>query len=486
MRVDLTPVREFKTEYWAPGKVASAFLESETRRRLILGPFGSGKSTACAIELFRRACKQEPDGENVRRTRFAIVRNTYPELKSTTLKTWRSWFGDDKGRAFEDFTATAPFEHRLAFKLDDGSKVRSEVLFLSMDQESDAKKFLSLEVTGIWFNEVREIRRSIFEAGDGRIGRYPPLNGGPGPTWYGIIADTNMPEEDHWLHDLAEVEKPDGWAFFRQPGGVMKAGDMWIANPEAENLKNLVPEYYTGQLSAKPDPWISVYLGAEYGRLPPDGAYYADELTAAERDKRIGDLPPDPELPVHTFWDLGIADDTCIWFGQAVGSGQGAASWRWIDYYEHSGVALDHYARVLKDKAAARRWVYGEHVWPHDGGHRDPGILGAKTRREVFESLGFKTRLLGRHSLADGIDAARRLLRVSRFDAAACREGLTKLRRYRRDFDLARNAYTDSPRHDENSHAADAFRTAAMGAGMVNNASTWSGVELRDGGEWVV
>ncbi|MDX2143001.1 MAG: terminase family protein [Rhodospirillaceae bacterium] len=473
-------------DYNPPGDVLSAFMRSPARRRVIMGPFGSGKSTVCCMEIGRRARDQAPGPDGVRRTRFAVVRNTYPELKSTTLKTWRMWFGDELGSAWRDFTATPPFEHRIRYVVpDDGTRVHADVLFLALDQESDAKKFLSLEVTGIWFNEVREIKRAIVEAGDGRIGRYPSMAMG-GPTWHGIIADTNMPEEDHWLHDLAESERPQGWAFFRQPGGVIKQAGAWVANPNAENHRNLVPGYYTAQLPGKSEPWISVYLAAEYGRLPPEGAYFAEELMATEREKRIGDVPHDPELPVHTFWDLGIADDTAIWFGQAVGSGQGAPAWRWIDYYENSGHALDHFARVLKEKAQTHRWVYGDHVWPHDGGHRDPGILGAKTRREVFEGLGFKTILLPRHGLADGIEAARRLIRMSRFDAVACREGLKKLRRYRRDIDPARGVYQDTPRHDENSHAADAFRTAAMGQGRISNASAWTNTALTDAGEWVV
>ncbi|NJN84499.1 MAG: hypothetical protein HC802_20935, partial [Caldilineaceae bacterium] len=106
---------------------------------------------------------------------------------------------------------------------------------------------------------------------------------------------------------------------------------------------------------------------------------------------RIGTVLPDPQFPVHTFWDLGVADDTAIWFGQGTGG-----EWRWVDYYENSGQSLDHYAAMLKDRAVERRWTYGDHVWPHDGGQRDPGILGGRTRRDVFEQLGFKATVLPR------------------------------------------------------------------------------------------
>lgn len=478
----ITPLLDIS--YRVPGEVARAFLHSPARRRVLLGPFGSGKSTACCIEVLRRAVEQAPGPDNVRRTRFAVVRNTYPELKSTTLKTWTQWFGP----RFGPLLHTAPMEHRIHFIAKDNTHVNCEVVFLAMDQEADVKKFLSLEVTGIWFNEVRELKHAIIDAGDGRIGRFPSMKDG-GPTWHGLFADTNMPDEDHWLQTL-NADPSSGWRFFKQPGGVVKviSGDThkWVPNPRAENKKNLVRGYYDAQVSGKSDAWVSVYLAAEVGRVPDDGAYYVEELTRAEREKRIGAVPPDPQLPVHTFWDLGIADDTAIWFGQVVGSGTGAAHWRWIDYVEQSGQALDYYAKVLNERAAARGYVYGDHVWPHDGGHRDPGILGGKTRREVFDSLGFKTIVLPRHGLADGIEATRTLIRVSHFDEEACRVGLKKLRRYKRNFDTARGVFEDRPRHDENSHAADAFRAAAMGQGRVSNASAWSGVELKDGGEWVV
>lgn len=173
--------------YHPPGPVASRFLESNARRRVILGPFGSGKSVACCAEIMRRSREQSPSRDGVRRTRWAIVRNTYPDLKNTTVKTWRDWWGD----AYGAFSRVAPFAHHLKFALDDGTKVDCEVIFLAMDEEADAKKFLSLELTGIYFNELRELKRALIEAGDGRLGRYPSMKDG-GPTWYGMIADATI------------------------------------------------------------------------------------------------------------------------------------------------------------------------------------------------------------------------------------------------------------------------------------------------------
>jgi len=302
-------------DYQPPGPVAHQFMRSNARRRVIMGPFGSGKSVACCAEIMRRSRAQTPSSDNVRRTRWAVVRNTYPDLKNTTVKTWRDWWNDD----FGTFSRVAPFVHHMKYPMGDGTRVDCEVIFLAMDDEADAKKFLSLELTGIYFNEVRELKRAIIEAGDGRLGRYPSMKDG-GPTWYGMIADTNMPDEDHWLYALAEDGKGEGWKFYRQPGGVIKHEDRWIQNPQAENLQNLTPKYYVGQLAGKSDAWISVNLAAEYGRLPSEGAYFAEELTALERQGRVCGISASPDLPVHTFWDIGVSDYMAIWFGQSVGS----------------------------------------------------------------------------------------------------------------------------------------------------------------------
>lgn len=413
----------------------------------------------------RRAREQRPSPDNVRRTRWAVVRNTYPDLKNTTVKTWRDWWGD----AFGSFLNVAPFVHSIKYDLPDGTKVDCEVIFLAMDTEEDAKKFLSLELTGIYFNEVRELPRSLVEAGDGRLGRYPSMKDG-GPSWYGLIADTNLFDEDHWLYPIVERGE-EGWEIFHQPGGVIQVNEKWVQNPLAENVQNLTPGYYTGQISGKSDAWIRIHLAAEIGRLSTEGSYFGEDLSAIERQGRLGEVNASPDLPVHTFWDIGISDYMAIWFAQAVND-----DWNVIDYYENSGLALDHYVGVMKERAADGRWTWGNHVWPHDGGHKDVGILGAKTRAEVFVSLkmGAPIILPRRKSPGDWIDATRLFIRKCRFNAIKCKTGLMHLRKYSKVKDPVRNVFRDEPRHDEHSHGADAFQVLAMGRGRVsNNAATW-------------
>lgn len=182
------------------------------------------------------------------------------------------------------------------------------------------------------------------------------------------------------------------------------------------------------------------------------GAYFGREIAEAERAGRIGDVPVDPAVPVHTAWDLGVGDATAIWFFQVVGP-----SIHVVDHYEAHGHGLPHYAQVL----AGKGYTYGTHYVPHDARARDLGT--GRTRIEALKELtGRWPSVLAAGSVMDGINAARLTLPRCRFDAVRCRDGLETLRQYRADFDEKTRAFRDRPRHDWTSHSADAFRYLAM------------------------
>jgi phage terminase large subunit len=183
------------------------------------------------------------------------------------------------------------------------------------------------------------------------------------------------------------------------------------------------------------------------------GSYYGALLVEAEQDKRIAKVPWEPKLPVHTAWDLGIGDPTAIWFAQQTGM-----EVRIIDYYEASGVGLEHYVKVLKDK----RYVYGEHILPHDVEVAD--LSTGRTRLQFLASLGLYCRALAQEtSVDDGISAVRNLLPQCWFDAEKCADGLKALRQYRAEYDEKLKTLKQRPLHDWTSHAADAFRYLARG-----------------------
>ena len=182
------------------------------------------------------------------------------------------------------------------------------------------------------------------------------------------------------------------------------------------------------------------------------GAYFGAALARAEAEGRIGAVPYDPRLPVHTAWDLGIADSTVIWFVQVHG-----AETRVIDVLKGEGVGLDYYARRLQE----RDWLWGTHYLPHDAEVRELGT--GKSRIEMLAGLGIRGIVCPKLPVEDGIQAARMLIATCWFDAERCRAGIEALRMYRRDWDPKRQEYRSHPRHDFASHYADAFRYFAVG-----------------------
>jgi hypothetical protein len=183
------------------------------------------------------------------------------------------------------------------------------------------------------------------------------------------------------------------------------------------------------------------------------GAYYGKLLSDLDDAGKITRVPYDPAYPVHTAWDLGVNDSTAIWFAQIFRGGAVNV----IDYYESSGVGLDHYAEVLRKKD----YTYGDHLAPHDIEVRELG--SGKSRWETAYSLGIKFRVIPKMKVADGINAARMMIPKCYFDRDNTAEGLECLRQYRQDWDEKRKTFRDTPRHDYTSHAADAFRYLAIG-----------------------
>lgn len=184
------------------------------------------------------------------------------------------------------------------------------------------------------------------------------------------------------------------------------------------------------------------------------GTYYGDLINRAREEKRICRVPVETSVPVHTFWDLGRNDSTSIWFMQQVGPEH-----RFIDYYECNGEGLDHYARVLKDKG----YLYGDHYLPHDVEITE--LSTNRNRREILEDLGVRPiRVVPRVSrIEEGIEQARQKLASCWFDETRCDFGIRCLENYRKDWDETRQVFRSTPRHDEYSHGADAFRGFAQG-----------------------
>ena len=270
---------------YRPPPTVKQFMEDDAFVRCIMGPFGSGKSSGCSVELLRRACQQAPFG-GIRRTRWAVIRNTYRELADTTIRTFRDWIPESLG----EFSVNQNI-FRARF-----NDVEAEFLFRALESPEDVKKLLSLELTGAWINECKEVPRAILEALTGRVGRFPSKVLG-GPSWSGILMDTNPCDLDHWLYDLFFQRKPESYSFFNQPGG---------RTPEAENIENLPADYYKKLALGKTTEWAKVYVDGEFGFVM-DGKPIYPEFQHSIHVRPHEDLPVLPRhFPIIVGVDFGL------------------------------------------------------------------------------------------------------------------------------------------------------------------------------------
>ena len=344
-------------KYKPDGEVLKSFMKDDTFFRGIRGPVGSGKSVGCCVEVFRRALAQEKNEQGIRKSRWAIIRNTNPQLRTTTIKTWLDWFPEDTWGRFQ---WSVPYTHHIQ-----QGDIDLEVIFLALDRPEDVKKLLSLELTGVWVNEAREIPKSIIDACTMRVGRYPSMREG-GPTWTGVIADTNAPEEDHWwpimsgevtipdhipMEEAKMLVAPDNWRFFTQPAGMEEVRDEdgsiqdYQPNANAENQNNLLGSYYSNLIKGKTKSWIDVYVMNRLGTINEGKPVYPMWVSDTHISKE--EIPVAAGLPVYVGLDFGLTPAAV--FGQCVRG-------RWLILQEI--VAFDmgivRFAELLRQEIATR------------------------------------------------------------------------------------------------------------------------------------
>lgn len=186
-----------------------------------------------------------------------------------------------------------------------------------------------------------------------------------------------------------------------------------------------------------------------------EGAIFADDIAVAYKHKRIGSFPFDKTRPVNTFWDLGHNDETAIWLEQDDG-----AQPTFIGYYENSGEGIEHYIRWLKAWADDRQAVFGKHYLPHDGDRKT--IWTPEGSMTIMARLGFRPLIVNRHpDKWESIKIGRRKFATVAFDEAGTKEGLQRLKKYRKEWDDRRLVWRDYPHHGPESNGADAYLTFA-------------------------
>jgi hypothetical protein len=262
---------EGRVIYEPDGRCLVEYLTDRSDVSIIRGPVGSGTSSASCVKIWTLAQEQRVQVNGLRQSRWAIVRNTYPELTGTTLKTWLFWFPE---HLYGRVNRSRPMTQII--RADD---VELEVFFLALDGPEDVAKLQSFEFTGFWFNEMEHTNKEIFDMCGGRTRRYPPVATG-GTNWSGLIADLNAPNEDHWLPMMAgevpypddvpedrRIKMPTDWFYKVQPAALTenigpdgKHDGTYSVNPKAENQKWLDPDYYAKQWPGKSKAYIDSKL----------------------------------------------------------------------------------------------------------------------------------------------------------------------------------------------------------------------------------
>lgn len=181
------------------------------------------------------------------------------------------------------------------------------------------------------------------------------------------------------------------------------------------------------------------------------GAFYGQIINDLEAKGRITTVDRDDLCKSYVAWDLGMGDSTCLWVAQLVGK-----EVRLIDFVENHGVGLDWYVNWLKEN----RYERFDQYLPHDVEVREMGT--GKSRKEVLQEAGLEITVAPRLSVADGIQAVRRLLPRCWFDKDKTKQGVNALRNYRREYNEKQNVYYEKPLHDWASHASDSFRYLAI------------------------
>jgi phage terminase large subunit len=284
-----------------------------------------------------------------------------------------------------------------------------------------------------------------------------------------------------WSYISPILEENGGWAvFISTPRGnnhlkslydYACTADGWYAGLDPATITGV---FTANQLKRILDEYIAIWKDETLGTMlfnqeylcdfegVTPGAYFAKQMKTAREEGRITEVPWVPNIEVYTYWDLGVDDSMTIWFVQVVGS-----QFRIIDYYENSGLNLVHYARILKDKP----YAYGEHIMPHDAAVREMTSGGgevARSRKEVALGLGIKPihtveRPRDINAVLFGIELTRNLISQCWFDRKKCRDGISALEAYAAEYDEEKKKLSNRPVHNWTSHAADAFRTLAVG-----------------------
>jgi len=303
-----------------------------------------------------------------------------------------------------------------------------------------------------------------------------------------IFTEWALSDERAWQFARPILMANDGWAIFNStPRGKNHLWAMYqlalyspqwfcqkltVEDTHHIDIETIQRERASGEMSEdliQQEYYTSFEMGVE-------GAFYAKYIDNMRLKGQVCPVPYEVSFPVHTAWDIGVRDSTCIIFFQIVGQ-----IVRIIDCYEKNKEGLEHYVQVLEQKRAESGWVWGKHFAPHDIAVTEWGT--GLSRLEKALSMGLKFEVTRDNyqkiksvvpavSVMDGIEAVRSSLSKIWIDESNCKPLIKALENYRQEYDHKRKVYKHTPLHDEYSHFADAMRYLCLALKKITTQSS--------------
>lgn len=356
----------------------------------IQGPVMSGKSVASCMRLFKGMMEMEPEPDGVRRSRWLVTRNSYPDLEESTIKTWLQWFPE---KVYGRFFWTAPYVHEIRLP-----GIEADVTFEAFDGDADIQSLKSREYTGVWVNEGQFYPQKLVTTLYERSGRYPR------PRQPFLQMDMNAPPLGHWVpmmrgdapipDEMAEDErlalvKPADWTFRVQPPWFVeeKGQDGRVVdyriNPAAENLAIAGEERVKQLLSGRTRQQIDADLMNRVLIVTPGQPVFP----SFSRTDHVAPAPVRPREGVVIHVGLDFGRHPAAVMAQNING-----CWYVLDELTASNEAAVTFAPILKRRLSQRFPGYDFMFWGDPSGSHKRSEVDDQTAFGIFAQAGMQVR----------------------------------------------------------------------------------------------
>ena len=406
----MATIQEAKAKARFPAKLKCLFEPAKARYRVLYGGRGGSKSWNIARALLLKGCEQS--------IRVLCAREFQTSIKDSVHKLLVDQIHNLELDAHYEVT-------------DRTIRGINGTEFIFVGVKNNTNNVKSIEGIDIcWVEEAQSVSPN---------------------SWNVLVPTIRKKDSEIWISFNPELPTDETWKRFvmNPPENAVVQKINWSDNPWFPEVLDLERRALQGRdIEAYNNVWEGI------PRQTVDGAIFAKEVTMAELEGRICNVPYDATKGVHAVFDLGWADQTAVWLLQFVGQ-----ETRLLRYFEDSQQTISYYMAKLQSFG----YVY-DTIWlPHDAKAKSLGT--GKSIEEIVRATGMKVQILDRVPVNDSINAARTIFNKCYFDRQNTEEGLQCLRHYRYDVDPDTKMFSAKPLHDEYSHGADAFRYIGL---MIN------------------